>query len=650
MSTSKSTDNSSRVSGYAPSRFINRSSVPTRSDITKKKRTVHRKISNDIDDSSQYFGKLKSQQRMIFDVDKMQKEFAWFFIKSNHKKNENKSICTVNKKAMDWCSKSIQRLNMWTENELSKPMLGTLRNCVDIIVTKPQHLHWLIQTLNNEHDYQCIAAPLAYCLGFWDFTVCNKHPQIIKEYKQIKQYDKLICRKCGKDATQSVWTKSSFRYHNHRLLFLQWLQIIYENSLEIRQKNITTSIATIDAKHIGLALKHMRETILRFERKNPVVCGGNNMNAYHDHKENNKLKHGHGYIKTSNTKVLVTTDDVGLLRHDVVSNERAPQTEYMIQKQSYADTNSITDEAKTFIGIPKLAATRTHKTVKHKGQMAPGGYISFFKDENTGIHNNPAEGAIGRLQHHVIRNPTMNRNESTYKQHEALYSVRHNRTCNFGSQIFVYCLIAQVEIHPPNKPSLCRKEYEDYSNVYVIEKIIDKRKYIHNQNEDEYLVKWKQYGHRDNTWVPSSAFQTKDCINEYNALNLQQKQKILRDYNTAIKKESINAKKRLFIAGLSKTKMMKHITLTNIWKNGKYLYEQGHVTQSRMIKHQWIAGKVTSQRDEFLEYGVAVKYDKYGNICPEEMSCQCFFWKKHKTKLCKHLCALLYERLINKNR
>ena len=54
--------------------------------------------------------------------------------------------------------------------------------------------------------------------------------------------------------------------------------------------------------------------------------------------------------------------------------------------------------------------------------------------------------------------------------------------------------------------------------------IIKERKNVHT-NEDEYFVKWKTYGHRDNCWVKKSDFDDEKFIKNFTDLNDLEKTK-----------------------------------------------------------------------------------------------------------------------------
>ncbi|PNH26219.1 hypothetical protein BJF96_g10464 [Verticillium dahliae] len=58
--------------------------------------------------------------------------------------------------------------------------------------------------------------------------------------------------------------------------------------------------------------------------------------------------------------------------------------------------------------------------------------------------------------------------------------------------------IALLEPAPPDAPLETNIEVEG-TNEYEVERIIDHRT---KNNQDEYLIKWKNYGHEENTWEP----------------------------------------------------------------------------------------------------------------------------------------------------
>ena len=48
--------------------------------------------------------------------------------------------------------------------------------------------------------------------------------------------------------------------------------------------------------------------------------------------------------------------------------------------------------------------------------------------------------------------------------------------------------------------------------VYDVEKILQHRE---EGNNVEYLVKWRGYGRKDNTWEPITSFTSTTCVDEY---------------------------------------------------------------------------------------------------------------------------------------
>ena len=56
-------------------------------------------------------------------------------------------------------------------------------------------------------------------------------------------------------------------------------------------------------------------------------------------------------------------------------------------------------------------------------------------------------------------------------------------------------------------------EKEDEGKFFVVDKILDHRK--NSNNNFEYLVKWKNFSDKDNTWEPIENFAERDLVNKY---------------------------------------------------------------------------------------------------------------------------------------
>lgn len=56
---------------------------------------------------------------------------------------------------------------------------------------------------------------------------------------------------------------------------------------------------------------------------------------------------------------------------------------------------------------------------------------------------------------------------------------------------------------------------EDESDTYEVEKIIAHRPHLLKKSKKEYLVKWKNYSARLNTWEPEENFVKQSAINDY---------------------------------------------------------------------------------------------------------------------------------------
>ena len=71
-----------------------------------------------------------------------------------------------------------------------------------------------------------------------------------------------------------------------------------------------------------------------------------------------------------------------------------------------------------------------------------------------------------------------------------------------------------------SKESSTNSESKDDMDEYVVEKILDKRivkRYHRNKDptkKEQYLVKWKDYGDKHNTWEPKANL-TPEMIKEY---------------------------------------------------------------------------------------------------------------------------------------
>ena len=96
-------------------------------------------------------------------------------------------------------------------------------------------------------------------------------------------------------------------------------------------------------------------------------------------------------------------------------------------------------------------------------------------------------------------------------------SVKSSETGKFNNY-YVMCCHKQLPI------------YRSYDVDFIVETRV-------GNGKKEYLCKWKRFGHRDNTWVPLSAFDDPTMPQEHDALDNEKKRKLIRKYEVAMQYE-----------------------------------------------------------------------------------------------------------------
>ena len=177
---------------------------------------------------------------------------------------------------------------------------------------------------------------------------------------------------------------------------------------------------------------------------------------------------------------------------------------------------------------------------------------------------------------------------------------------------------------------------------YEVEYIIKQRQSESGDGFD-YLVKWKGYGHRDNSWLPESDFKDSNFLVDFNALSNQEKKVREKKAEVALEKEFMKAFKKKKLCGLSIWKIKKRCANNDVFELGRKLFNNKQVERMHLKYEVKVVACVDSEQ-------VAVNFDQVEKNIGEKISCTCSEWQDNRGVLCKHLVAVLYGCCLNQSR
>ena len=173
-----------------------------------------------------------------------------------------------------------------------------------------------------------------------------------------------------------------------------------------------------------------------------------------------------------------------------------------------------TDKGGAFNNMERLGYS--HKTVNHSGEIHDTLLVTwYFVNPKDGTHTNHVEGGVfGQTKQYIAKHPTCNYSPEFLEDHLQYFTWTRNFTAMTHVSVFINSLYCLSQTYPPNKPNLTLNKLKDFSNVYVVEYIMDDSYCIKNL-QPIWFVKWYNYSYKHSSW----AYGISDYIkNEYNRM------------------------------------------------------------------------------------------------------------------------------------
>ena len=170
-----------------------------------------------------------------------------------------------------------------------------------------------------------------------------------------------------------------------------------------------------------------------------------------------------------------------------------------------------------------------------------------------------------------------------------------------------------------------------------------------------YLVKWKDWHIRDSTWEKYENIKEVEAVDTWRRTEVETKAKRKKLYRDAVNTDTVYEQQAQLDRQAVRKKIVKPVLHLNrrkldylcmtptTLKKGIRIAEETSSILSSKRRTNGISAWVKSS-DHKVEYRVSVTYNpQNANITGKWCGCQ--FWKANKEFLCKHLVAVLYQRI-----
>ena len=232
---------------------------------------------------------------------------------------------------------------------------------------------------------------------------------------------------------------------------------------------------------------------------------------------------------------------------------------------------------------------------------------------------------------------------------------RYNKSNNLGPQLIINYLVAYSKRYPLKAESLKRIPRKDYSEIYYVENILDKRESLTNPSEFEYLLHWKNFPLYRSTWHPKDNLEDPSMIEAYDMLPEADKNTRRKRYADAVASKAQRDINNHCIPYLTLDKVDKFAQATIrrnamehcILKNKIFLIEQKQETkednQIYYVVKACIEG-TTTEGEKFY----AIKAE-FLNGFPVSWECECEHFvslqcqQASGIRMCKHVYASILE-------
>ncbi|KAL9648618.1 hypothetical protein ABK040_016251 [Willaertia magna] len=173
---------------------------------------------------------------------------------------------------------------------------------------------------------------------------------------------------------------------------------------------------------------------------------------------------------------------------------------------------------------------KVEKMVMSPNYYESSGPVDDVTSLNNLLEDNPFKGftRASCCSNHSNFNGFSNNNQVIHDNKDTIYISDEEEEHNFNNNNTSVIKVTEEEMIESDD-----NEEEEEDEVYVVEKILDKR-YNKKYKQNEYLVKWQGYSSKDNSWVREEDILDKKLIKKFEKLN---KEEIILDEESSSEEE-----------------------------------------------------------------------------------------------------------------
>eukprot|EP01084_Bolivina_argentea_P256694 432273_1 len=606
--------------------------------------------------------------RLIWDLKQIFSETHWMLTKTNDQKDKNPDIRQHNMRIK---KKNISILKRCEERsmKLDKFDCIILRDVVDVFLTKPHLIGYVVDRLHREALFAHLEGPIALVLGFISLCKCLKCANTVDIKYTTSHGSQYYCvnNDCDKTAW-SVWPQSSIRPH---FRFYEYLKFLFLQAGGDLQKNWQFSLNKRESEISRDFMASFLNCVCIYESMFRIKTGGEEnderIKSCIDHKVcGGKRKYGKGDNRVKKIKIQGAHDSRSIVALDIVANERKPQVHHMTKLQAHVKTYVSTDQAPVFKSVVEIESKKyAHGSCKHSGMFdKKTARLNHFTNPETGDDSNGIEHTFGKFGQKISFKGQMMRNFNLFKGRMKQYVCVTNRTSNYQPQVFMLSCDIITTTKPPNKPDITIEAEPDFSDKYVVDYIFDERSI--DENTTMYRVKFKNMNWDHAQWVNVIDFDDKQFVNEYSVLSSTEKKKILEKAKKLILKHVNKCKSHQCIAGLNEHYIQNLCVNSSIYEKGMKMFRNLSVAKSiikgtgscsvggELVSVKHVTAEIKSQTIIGKSWNAIFKYNvnsgeiyDYACECPGFQNEMATASDEDGISFCKHLVCSAINRIVS---